>query len=95
MRKNYPPQFKAKVVQEILREEKSLSELSSEHSVHITQLRKWKAKAIEELPNIFSKERPDKERIKQLEADKDQLYSEIGKLTTQLSWLKKKGIVIE
>ena len=42
MRKRYTPQFKAKVVREILREEKSISQLSAEYGVHATQLRKWK-----------------------------------------------------
>ena len=35
MRKRYTNQFKAQVVQEILKEGKTLSQLAAEHSVHL------------------------------------------------------------
>lgn len=38
-RKRYPPTLKARIVLEILREEKSISELSSEHGIHPYLLR--------------------------------------------------------
>jgi putative transposase len=96
MKKKYSPQFKAKVVQEILCEEKSISQLSSEYGVHVTQLRKWKRTALEGLPNLFM---PDtsgtSDELKKLESEQEQLFAEIGRLTTQLNWLKKKGFDIE
>jgi len=95
MRKKYSPQFKAKVVQEILREEKSISQLSSEYGVHVTQLRKWKRKVLDGLPDLFRAEQDKNEQVKKLEADQERLYAEIGRLTTQLNWLKKKGFDIE
>ncbi len=95
MRKNYSPQFKAKVVQEILREEKSITELASEYEVHATQLRKWKRKALEGLPDLFRADDSKHEELKKLEAEQERLYAEIGRLTTQLNWLKKKGFDIE
>jgi putative transposase len=95
MRKKYSPQFKAKVVQEILREEKSISQLASEYGVHVTQLRKWKRKVLDGLPDLFRAEQDQDEAVKRLEAEQERLYAEIGRLTTQLSWLKKKGIDIE
>ena len=39
-RKRYSPEFKAQVVLEILKEEKSLTELSSEYGIHVNQLQK-------------------------------------------------------
>ncbi len=95
MRKKYSPQFKAKVVQEILREEKSISQLSSEYGVHVTQLQKWKRKVLDGLPDLFRAEQDKNEQVKKLEADQERLYAEIGRLTTQLNWLKKKGFDIE
>jgi putative transposase len=38
VRKQYSPEFKSKVVLEILKEEKTLSQISSEYGVHTTQL---------------------------------------------------------
>jgi putative transposase len=95
MRKKYSPQFKAKVVQEILREEKSINQLASEYGVHVTQLRKWKRKVLDGLPNLFRAEQDQDEAVKRLEAEQERLYAEIGRLTTQLSWLKKKGVEVE
>jgi putative transposase len=95
MRKKYSPQFKAKVVQEILREEKSISQLASEYGVHVTQLRKWKRKVLDGLPDLFRAEQDQDEAVKRLEAEQERLYAEIGRLTTQLSWLKKKGVEVE
>ena len=96
MRKKYTPQFKAKVVQEILREEESISQISSEYSVHPTQLRKWKRQVLEGLPDLFTSEHKGKsDEIKKLETEQDRLYAEIGRLTTQLNWLKKKGFDVD
>ena len=96
MRKKYTAQFKAKVVQEILREEKSISQISSEYSVHTTQLRKWKRQALEGLPGLFTSEYKGKSNeIQKLEAEQERLYAEIGRLSTQLKWLKKKGFELD
>lgn len=94
MRKKYSPQFKAKVVQEILREEKSINQLASEYEVHVTQLRQWKRKALEGLPDLFRNEQSKDDDLKKLETEQERLYTEIGRLTTQLNWLKKKGFDI-
>jgi len=90
-RRKYSSQFKARVVLELLKEEKSVSELAAEHGVHSTQLVRWRTEALEKLPQLFEKtnslEKLKAEHTKQVE----DLYSEIGRLTTQLSWLKKKA----
>ncbi len=96
MRKKYTPQFKAKVVQEILREERSISQISSEYKVHATQLRKWKRQVLEGLPKLFTSEHQGKSKeIQKLETEQEHLYAEIGRLTTQLNWLKKKGFDLD
>jgi len=91
MRKSYTAQRKAKIVQEILREEKSLSELSTQYGIHITQLRKWKQIALEGLPSLFERSKKEKAVERKREEERENLYAEIGRLTTQLNWLKKKG----
>jgi transposase-like protein len=92
MKKHYTPTFKAQLVLEVLKEEKTLTQIASEHSVHPTQLRKWKAQVMESLPQVFADERKT-QRALEAEHDRqlDELYAEIGRLTTQLAWLKKKS----
>lgn len=92
VRKSYSPEFKAKVVLEILKEEKSISELSSEHGVHPTQLNRWTALAIKELPSLFTDRHNEVAALKaDYEKQLQELYAEVGRLTTQLAWLKKKS----
>ena len=92
MRKRYSPTFKAEVVLEILTEEKSLAQIASERGVHPNQLSKWKAEALQGLPRLFE---PDQETTRALQAahqrQLEELYAEIGRLITQVNWLKKKS----
>jgi transposase-like protein len=91
-RKKYTTAFKAKVVLELLREEKPLAQVAGQYEVHPTQLRKWKRVAVEHLPSLFTDGQRDQARQQaEHERQLEQLYAEIGRLTTQLAWLKKKA----
>jgi transposase-like protein len=91
MRRRYSATFKAQVVQELLREEKSLAELAAEHGIHSNQLRQWKKVVIEGLPTLFTRQRTAKRAPCTAETQKlNELYAEIGRLTTQLTWLKRR-----
>jgi len=87
----YSAAFKAEVVKEILKEEKSMSQISSEYKVHPTQLNKWKSTVIEGMASLFEKNKKAEEEKEALEEKVQELYGEIGKLTTQMNWLKKKS----
>ena len=90
MRKQYTAAFKAKVVQELLKEEKTLTQIASEYEVHPTQLKNWRAIALEGLPGLFEKQDNTVALQVAHERQLTDLYAEIGKLTTQVGWLKKK-----
>ncbi len=90
MRKQYTSAFKAKVVQELLKEEKTLAQLASEYEVHPTQLKTWRAIALEGMPSLFERQDSTLELKAAHEEQLTELYAEIGKLTTQVTWLKKK-----
>jgi len=88
-RRNHTPAFKAQVVLELLKEEKSLSRLASEHGVCPSVLGRWRTAAIEGLPRLFDdgergRAAQDAGHQRQLQ----ELHAEIGRLTTQLGWLK-------
>lgn len=91
-RKSYSPKLKAEVVLELLKEEKSLAELASEYGIHPNQLREWRKVALDGLPQLF--ERASKQQQAEraaYEQQIDNLYTEIGRLSSQLSWLQKKS----
>jgi transposase-like protein len=92
MRKQYTTTFKSQVVLEILKEEKTLAQIASEHGVHPTQLRDWKAQALSGLTeSLADKRQAERATTAAHERECDELYIEIGRLTTQLTWLKKKS----
>ena len=96
MRKTYTPTFKAQVVRELLREELTVAQIATTFAVHPTQLNQWKATAIRGLPNLFVDEQKALDATKAAhEQQLTDLYAEIGKLTTQLAWLKKKGFELD
>lgn len=92
MKKTYSPSFKAQVVLELLKEEKSIAQIASEQGIHPNQLHKWKKQVIESLPQLFAADKKSADKVRsEYEAKLDELYAEIGRLTTQIAWFKKKG----
>ena len=90
VRKHYSTDLKVKIVLEILKEEKSVTQLASDHKIHYSQLLKWKKQVMEGLPDLFSDSRTEALKTTH-EKEVMALYQEIGQLTTQLAWLKKKS----
>jgi putative transposase len=92
MRKSYSPEFKAKVVREILKEEKTLSQIAATYEIHPNLAAQWRDQALYGLVGIFSRAKEEDWRTKEAayEREKEELYAEIGRLSTQVNWLKKK-----
>ena len=91
MTKNqHPPAFKAKVVLESLKEEKTTAELASQYQLHPAQIRAWKSEAVKGLEEVFAdKRRRTKDNDK--EQTIQELYRQIGQLKVEGDWLKKKS----
>lgn len=90
MKKQYSATFKVKLVVELLRGEKPLTQLASEHQVHPNQLRNWRDLLLCEAHTLFDKTQT-KDLLAAHEREKEELYAQIGLLTTQVTWLKKKS----
>jgi putative transposase len=92
MRRRFSAKQKAQIVLEILKEEKTVAQIASEYGVHPNQLHRWKKAALAHFASLFEK---DKRQARAQEAahqkQLDGLYAEIGRLTTQVNWLKKKS----
>jgi len=91
MRKTYTSEFKKRAVLEILKEEKTISEIASAYEVHPALLKKWKAQVLEKLPEILEDGRRKGDDQAAYQKQIQELYAEIGELTTKLNWLKKKS----
>ena len=91
-RKTFTASQKAAIVLEALKEEKTVAQIASENGVHPNQIHKWKKQALENFQQLFEDDRKGEKALAAIyDKQVNELYSEIGKLSTQLSWLKKKS----
>jgi len=91
-RRYFTPEEKAKIVIEVLREEKTLNEIAAEYEIHPNQLSRWKAEFLNNAKRAFSKEAEEVEKVRQsYEKEKDELLRQIGQLSYEVTWLKKKS----
>ena len=88
-RQRFDAHFKAQVAVAAVRGEKPLSELASQTGVHPHQITQWKKKALEIIPQAFSRTGDSRER--EQEELIDELYRQIGQLKVELDWVKKKS----
>jgi transposase len=87
-RKRFSKEFKGKVGFEALKGTKTMTELSSEYGVHVSQITKWKKELAEGIPKIFAgKGDPDEKDKENLIGE---LYKRIGQIEMENDWLKKK-----
>ena len=92
-RNQYTAEFKAKVVKEMLKEEKTVGQLAAEYGVHTHMLYRWRDQVLAGLPSLFRDQAAQElaEKEAQWQQEREGLYAEIGRLTTQLTWLEKKS----
>ena len=90
-RKRLSANQKAQIVLEAIREDKSVAQIAIENNIHPNQIHKWRKQALEDFAQLFEDDRKG-ERAREVEHEKqiNELYAEIGRLSAQLSWLKKK-----
>lgn len=90
MKKSYSASFKVRIVQEVLKCEKSIAQIAAENGVHPNAIGNWKAIALKGLPSLFENNQPAIAAEREAHAQQlRDLYVEIGRLTTQLAFVKK------
>ena len=87
-RRKHSGHFKARVAVEAIAGHKTVNEISGEYGVHASQIHKWKKQALEHLPEVLDDSR--RSRRDAHEAVESRLYQQIGQLTMEVEYLKKK-----
>ena len=87
-KKSFTAEFKSKVAIEALKGNQTISELSSEFGIHVTQINIWKKQLLTCSKDVFSLKK--KKLADDNEAEREQLYCQIGRLKVEADWLKKK-----
>jgi transposase len=87
--KQYSAEEKAKIALEALKGDLTIAQITSKYGVHATQISSWKKQALESMVLGFK----DKRKGKAPSEDNlvNELYQQIGQLTVQRDWLKKKS----
>lgn len=91
-RKQYSPEFKAKVALEAVRGEKTTSELASQYQVHPTMINNWKKQLTEGASSLFEKgAETAKNNENNHQAQIDELYRQIGQLKVERDFLANRS----
>jgi transposase-like protein len=88
-RKQYAAAFKAQVALAALKGDKTVNELASQYGVHPTLIHDWKRQLLAGAEQVFSNG-VQADTAAEAEAQKAQLFEQIGRLKMELEWLKKK-----
>ena len=87
-RRKHTGPFKARVAVEAIAGHKTVNQIAAEYGVHPSQVNTWKKQALDRLPEVLSDGRAGKDnRQEETEA---RLYQQIGQLTMEVGYLKKK-----
>lgn len=88
-KRQYTNSEKVKIALEAIKGEMTIAQISSKYEVNATQIARWKKSAMEAMSTCFHK----KQTHKNLEDQSlvEDLYKQIGKLSTECEWLKKKS----
>jgi len=87
--KKYTAGDKAKIGLEALKGNLTYAQISSKYVVHSSQIHKWKKTLTDGIATLFNQtpQKTDYEKDKLI----DELYKQIGQLTVERDWLKKKS----
>ena len=86
-RKQYSPEFKAKVALAAIRGDGTIAELASRYKIHPNMITKWKRQALATLKDGFTNGSPASEADR--EAEIQTLQAKIGELVVERDFLAR------
>ena len=87
-RKQHSAAFKAQVALAAVKGDRTVNELASQDGGHPTLVHAWKKQLLAGAEEVFSNGR--QAATADAEAEKAELFEQIGRLKMELEWLKKK-----
>ena len=89
---HYTPEFKAKLVLQVLQGEKELGEVANENNINPNLIRKWRTTFLEKASMVFVDPQAEAAKAKRkeesLEKKQKQMLSTIGQLTLERDFLQ-------
>jgi putative transposase len=87
-RKQHTAAFKAQVALAALKGDRTVNELAGQYGVHPTLIHAWKKQVLAGADQVFRN--GGKAATSDAEAQKAELFEQIGRLKMELEWLEKK-----
>ena len=91
-RRTFTAEFKAKVAIEAIKENKTISELAQIYQVHPNLITHWKRDFLANAGKVFDSGKDESSEIKKLKKENEELIHQIGQLSVDINWLKKKEL---
>lgn len=90
-RRVFTPKFKARVVLEVITQQKSLAQASREYGIRDTVISRWKQEFVERSPRVFEHGKDRDERDQRI-AELERL---VGRLAMELEISKKVSSILD
>ena len=87
IKRKHSTSFKIRVALDLIKEKESVAAICSRYSIHPTQARRWRDRALEILSAGFDNKSATKEKKK--DELIEELYKQIGQSKVEMDWLKK------
>ena len=90
-RYKYTPEFKAKIVLEVLEGDRELGEIAADNNLNPNMVRNWKNEFVKNANRVFNERQSEKEirrKEAELEQERDQMLKTIGQLTMERDFLQ-------
>jgi len=89
-RRTFTAELKAKIAIEAIKENKTISELAQIYQVHPNLITHWKRDFLANAGKVFDSEKDESSEIKKLKKEKEVWVHQIGQLSVDINWLKKR-----
>ena len=86
MKKKYPGSFKFKIALEVLKGDRTISDICREHNLTPGLVHKWKSQLKDRGGEVFGSKASS---VSNGDLEKSKLYEEIGRLKVEVDFLKK------
>ncbi len=94
----YTAEQKAKIILELLKEERTINQIASEYKVTVKTIQNWKKQFLENASLAFDTDKATqvyKKQLKAKEAEIDELAKALGKTTVERDWAVKKLVSLD
>lgn len=91
-RKQHSPEFKARLVVEALKEQRTVQQIASDNGINPNLLFKWRKEFLDHPERVFDEGRREadaRRKEAQVEAERDAMLKTIGTLTIERDYLRR------